>query len=132
MHSEVSEQTMANYAVNAMRFAYTPYTGFNVGATVLSAENHVLHTGANIEAGSSACGMCAERVAIAKCLLSGQTPMAIAIASKGGLSCCGICRQFMLDFPEMKVYIVDSDTVKIISRTTPRKMLPMGYIRTKK
>jgi len=132
IHSEVSEQTMADYAVKAMRYAYSPYTGFCVGATVLSVEYQVLHTGANVEAGSSACGMCAERIAIAKCLMANQIPAAIAIASIGGLSCCGICRQFMLDFPEMKVYIVDSETNKIIQKTTPRKMLPSGYQRVKK
>lgn len=127
----ISKEFLIDYAIRAMKRAYTPYTGFKVGATVLSARNSILFSGANIEAGSSACGMCAERLAIATCLFNGETPSVIAIATAGGYSSCGICRQFMLDFPDMKVYIVDSETAEITKETTPRKLLPSAYKREK-
>ena len=130
-HSIITPEILADYAVNARRKAFTPYTGFNVGAAVLSVENCIIFEGANIEAGSSACGMCAERITIANCLLGGETPMMIAIATEGGHSSCGICRQFMLDFPDMIVYIVDSETGLVTKETTPRKLLPSAYQRLK-
>ena len=60
---EVDEADLLRRARDARRHAYVPYSGFHVGAAVLSRSGG-LFTGANVENAAYPLGMCAERTAI--------------------------------------------------------------------
>ena len=62
---------LMEYAKEAMRKAYVPYSGFWVGAALLAADGRVF-TGCNIEDSAFSPTICAERTAFAKAVSQGQ------------------------------------------------------------
>lgn len=87
-------------AANAARHAYAPYSGFPVGAALLTADNRVF-TGVNIENASYGLTICAERNALAAAIATGARDFsAIAIATNGAAAVppCGACRQVLAEF----------------------------------
>jgi cytidine deaminase len=84
--------------------AYAPYSGFHVGAALLLADGSVV-TGANVENASYGLSLCAETVAVAKVLSSGERGGLVAVAVSGGaagepgkgasVTPCGRCRQVL-------------------------------------
>lgn len=82
--------------------AYAPYSGFRVGAALLTSTGKI-YTGCNVECASYAATSCAERTAIVKAVSEGELSFkAIAIASdaKNSTFPCGICRQVIVEFGE--------------------------------
>lgn len=80
--------------------AYAPYSGFKVGAVVLSASGKV-YSGCNVENASYGLTICAERVAIAKAVSEGETTIlavAIVAGEHNPASPCGACLQVMAEF----------------------------------
>ena len=81
--------------------AYSPYSGFKVGATILTKDGHTIN-GCNVENAAYGSTMCAERTAIYKAVSMGYKPgdfQAISIASSGdNFSPCGACRQVISEF----------------------------------
>ena len=93
-------------AEEARKNAYCVYSGFSVGAALLTKAGKV-YTGCNIENASYPAGICAERTAFCKALSEGEREFAaIAIAGgpvgeeADGAYPCGICRQFMNEFTD--------------------------------
>ena len=89
-------------ARGARALAYAPYSGFKVGAALLSRSGQVYSAG-NIENASSGAGICAERAALAKAIASGERDFeAIAIVgdTKEPIAPCGICRQSLIEYGE--------------------------------
>ncbi len=91
-------------AREARKQAYAPYSGFTVGAALLSSDGR-LFTGCNIENTSFTPTCCAERVALFKAVSEGYRNFnAIAVAGgfhgKEESECapCGVCRQVMSEF----------------------------------
>ena len=92
-------------AKNARCHAYAPYSGFSVGAALLT-KSGLCYTGANIENASFTPTVCAERVAFFGALHAGERDFS-AIAIVGGnrdgeitdyCPPCGVCRQIMAEF----------------------------------
>lgn len=84
--------------------SYCPYSGFSVGAALLSRNGRVF-TGCNIENAAYGPSNCAERTAFFKAVSEGVTEFsAIAIIggkkNEKGQFCapCGVCRQVMSEF----------------------------------
>ncbi len=88
--------------------AYAPYSGYHVGAAVLTQEGRIFG-GCNVENASYSVTLCAERGAIASAIAAGQRNLkAIAIVTEKIGSPCGACRQFLVEFnPEMTVVLAD-------------------------
>jgi cytidine deaminase len=98
----VSDRELVNMARQAVNNAYAPYSGFCVGAAVLAQDGEV-YTGCNIENASYGATVCAERVAVSKCISEGARLIRkIAICSSGQDQTfpCGICRQVLSEFME--------------------------------
>ena len=87
-------------AVKAKDMAYAPYSGFRVGACVLSRRGGI-YCGANVENASFSLTICAERAAIFRAVFEGDSEIeAIAIATDAEdfVYPCGACRQVIAEF----------------------------------
>jgi len=112
--------------------AYAPYSGYHVGAAVLTDEGEIV-TGCNVENASYGLTNCAERTAIFKAVSGGAKKIrAIAIAGPEGGSPaypCGACRQVIAEFAEsadMPIYIsTGADSCEVY---TLAELLPKGFV----
>ncbi|MCK9441239.1 MAG: coenzyme F420-0:L-glutamate ligase [Methanothrix sp.] len=95
-------------AAQAAKDAYAPYSGFLVGAALLSRSGKI-YTAGNIENAASGADICAERAALARAIASGEKEFeAIAIVGNAvePVSPCGICRQSLIEFGEDIIVIM--------------------------
>jgi len=117
-------------ARQARQTAFAPYSGYTVGAAVLG-DNDKIYLGANVEVACSSVGVCAERIAIANCVMDGATPKHLAIIADcdNPITPCGTCRQFMLEFSPLKVTLANLDGKR--KSTTANKLLPLKFERRK-
>ncbi len=92
--------------------AYAPYSGYRVGAALLTTEGGVF-TGANIENASYSMTICAERVAVFRAVMAGEKEFKILVVSSsgsGGVTPCGACLQVLAEFaPGLKVFTEDAN-----------------------
>src|SRR5690606_922023 len=107
-NSQYSELIQA--ALDARRLAHAPYSKFAVGAALLTANGEII-SGVNVENASYGMTICAERSAIVAAVSQGfREFVAIAVATPGGHSPCGACRQVLAEFtPDLLVLLVDAD-----------------------
>lgn len=113
----MDEKKLIEAALAARENAYVPYSGFAVGAALLTKAGRI-YTGCNIENAAYSPTNCGERTAFFKAVSEGERDFA-AIAVCGGLKgtapaeyCtpCGVCRQVMAEFcdPNFKIYCARS------------------------
>lgn len=114
-------------AKDAMEHAYAKYSGFKVGAALLTKSGKI-YTGCNIENSSFGASICGERVAFVKAISEGETGFeAIAIVSSSGdyTVPCGICRQFMSEFGlDIKIILENGRDMKVY---TLRDLQPEAF-----
>ncbi|OYP28348.1 cytidine deaminase [Rhodopirellula sp. MGV] len=97
-------------AIDARDQAYAPHSHFYVGAALWIPSGEIVH-GCNVENASYSLSICAERVAASTAVMKGYREFhAIAVASVGGVSPCGACRQFLSEFG-MDVQIIMADVL---------------------
>ncbi len=95
-------------AIEARENAYTPYSGYKVGAALLTANGQVFK-GCNVENASYGPSMCAERVAVFKAVSEGNMNFkAIAVVTVNGGAPCGVCRQVLREFASNLTVIIGS------------------------
>jgi cytidine deaminase len=93
--------------------AYAPYSGFRVGAALLTADDRII-TGVNVENASYPVSVCAERNAVGTAVGAGVTSIrAVAVVTDADTptSPCGACRQVLYEFggPGMAVIAESAD-----------------------
>lgn len=123
---ELNDKKLFEEAISAAEKSYSEYSGFSVGAALLTADGSV-YKGCNIENASYSLTMCAERTAFFKAVSEGAKEfMAIAIAgsSKGeyrNSPCfpCGACLQVMSEFCSSSFRIILSDGSHTLSEFMP-------------
>lgn len=95
---------------NVRANAYARYSGYHVGAAVLTASGEIFQ-GCNVENSSYGNTICAERAAVCAAVAAGQQDIvAICLSLTGQPVPCGTCRQFMYEFnPEMTVLLDNLD-----------------------
>lgn len=122
--------SLVDAALDVRRNAHAPYSHFLVGAALLSRTGETF-VGCNVENASFSLTICAERVAAGTSVANGQTQWtAVAIASRGGVTPCGACRQFLAEFGnDLLVICVDADTRKI-TRYRLSALLPHAFDKT--
>ena len=133
MDKKLAEE-MIELAIGQLQYSYTPYSGFKVGAALLTKDGK-FYTGCNIENAAFTPTNCAERTAFFKAVSEGEREFrAICIVGgKDGVlteyaAPCGVCRQVMMEF-------CDPETFKIILATgkeqyeifTLKELLPQGF-----
>ena len=108
-------------AEKARKQAYSPYSGYSVGAALLCSSGKV-YTGCNIENSAFSPTVCAERVSFFKAISEGERDFCAIAVAGGKKDCetctpCGVCRQVMMEFcnPEdfLIVYKENNDLKKI-------------------
>ncbi len=107
----LTNKELIELAYDAMKFSYSPYSNFKVGAALLTEDNNVF-IGCNIENSSYGATNCAERTAIFKAVSEGHTNIKrIAIVSNTHKETfpCGICRQVMTEFMKPDALILLDD-----------------------
>lgn len=119
---------LLNLAKEAMQYAYTPYSKFQVGAAILMKSGKI-YTGCNIENASYGATNCAERTAIFKAVSEGEKEIcAVAIVSSSNEFTypCGICRQVLAEFMKEGDFIFENaqNEVQIIPL---EKMFPYSF-----
>lgn len=121
----MNKEKLYRMAVDAAKNAYSPYSGFSVGAALLCSDGTVF-TGCNIENASYSVTVCAERVALFSAVAAGKREFcAIAVAggSDGDYSkpCppCGVCRQALSEFCGGDMAVILSDGAHRLEELLP-------------
>ncbi|WP_252736131.1 cytidine deaminase [Aestuariibacter sp. A3R04] len=124
---KISELTQA--AQRAQYNAHAPYSGFQVGAAVLT-ENDSIFCGCNVENAAYPLGQCAEATAIGAMVAGGhKTITAVVIASPTEEYCfpCGGCRQKIAEFAEDNTPVILVNTQGHIQSYTVGDLLPHAF-----
>lgn len=116
----MTDNELVKIAIDALKNSYSPYSGFRVGAALLTADGSTF-SGCNIENASYPAGICAERTAIGNAVSAGTTEF-LKIAIVGGRDgiitdyCppCGICRQVLSEFcgEEFEILLYNGEKIK--------------------
>lgn len=126
-------QELLDLAKEAMMRAYAPYSGYFVGAALLTKDGRV-YQGCNIENAAHTPTCCAERTAFFKAVYDGVRDFE-AIAVVGGkqgeitgmFPPCGVCRQVMMEFCDQDFMIYlgkENDAYEAVSL---KDFLPYGF-----
>lgn len=129
------------FARAALEEAYNPYSGFSVGAAVLTRTKGII-TGANVENAAYGEAICAERSALVRANAQGVGHMCVAIAVVARnrneptteiTAPCGACRQVIKEFAErsgmgeeFRVILATTDFSNIVVATLG-DLLPLSF-----
>ena len=129
----MTPEQLVREALEAMHFAYVPYSGFTVGAALLTKSGKV-YRGCNIENAAYGPSNCAERTAFFTAIAAGETEFE-SIAVVGGkdgvvtdiFPPCGVCRQVMQEFcaPDFMIYMGRGDDS--YEAVPLEQLLPYGF-----
>lgn len=131
---QVMVEKLIDTAIEQLKFSYTPYSNFKVGAALLTKSGKI-YTGCNMENASYTPTNCAERTAFFKAVSEGVRDFQ-AICIVGGkdgklteyTAPCGVCRQVMMEFCNPKTFqiilAVDKERYEIY---TLEELMPLGF-----
>ena len=119
-------------AAKAREYSYSPYSGFRVGAALLTKSGKVF-TGCNVENAAYSPTNCAERTAVFKAVSEGEREF-LAIAIVGGkgeelsdfCAPCGVCRQVLAEFTDKNFRIL-LGTPEQFSVYSMKEILPYSF-----
>ncbi len=129
----MTNQELCTLAIKAMDRAYVPYSGYTVGAALLTASGKV-YIGCNIENAAYSPTICAERTAIFKAVSEGERDfLKIAVAGgkggkiEGAFPPCGVCRQVMAEFCDKNFEILVVTGQESFEKYTLNDLLPHSF-----
>ena len=124
----MDNKLLARKAIEAKKYAYTPYSNFNVGAAVLTESGNV-YTGCNIENASFTPTICAERTAIAKAISEGDKKIkSIAVTGDSEWTFpCGVCRQVIREFSDKNTKVIIVKSEEEYKEYTVEDLLPNSF-----
>ena len=132
----MEKEELVKRAYEAQKFSYSPYSGFQVGAALLTKSGKV-YTGCNIENAAFSPTNCAERTAVFKAVSEGEMSFsAIAVVGnkKGApqeewefCTPCGVCRQVLLEFVNPEEFEVIAGKGNEIRKFTLSQLLPESF-----
>ncbi|HEY4282711.1 MAG TPA: cytidine deaminase [Chthoniobacterales bacterium] len=99
-------EKLKSAAIAARKNAYVPYSGFAVGAAILTKSGRIFQ-GCNVESISFRLTQCAEQVALGAAVASGDTEFVAVVVvadTEHPVMPCGGCRQVLAEFaPDVQV-----------------------------
>lgn len=123
-------QALIDAAKWVRRHAHAPYSEFQVGAALLSANGTII-VGCNVENAAYPAGICAERTAIASMVAAGERePIALAIVTEGDepAAPCGMCRQVLAEFAlDLPIVLVGEGATEVRESTSLAELLPRAF-----
>lgn len=130
----MTDRELIQYAIEARKQAYTPYSHFRVGAALLAADGTV-YSGCNVENAAYTPTNCAERTAFFKAVSEGKREfiaIAIVAAPEGEplrkTAPCGVCRQVMMEFCHPETFrVISAASVEDYEVFTLVQLMPMGF-----
>ena len=133
MEKEMINQLIET-AIHQLKYSYTPYSNFKVGAALL-AKNGQVYTGCNIENAGYTATNCAERTAFFKAVSEGVKDFQAicVVGGKAGVlteyaAPCGVCRQVMMEFCDPEEFeIVLGNSAGDIKVIKLKDILPEGF-----
>jgi cytidine deaminase len=114
-------------AIESRDKAYVPYSGFHVGAALIT-EDGSIYTGCNIEIASYSPTICAERTAIFKAISEGHKSIKkiAVIGDVENTFPCGVCRQVIREFGKDATIIV-ANSEDEYKEFTLEELLPNSF-----
>lgn len=130
MSSGLLERAVAS-ALKIRENAYAPFSGFKVGAALITGEGEIFN-GVNVENSSFGATVCAERNAIFSAVTAGKRDFSTVVIASNldgkAVYPCGICCQVMADFnPDMRIVLVNSETGVIEQDCTLKEIFPQNF-----
>ncbi len=129
----MKETELVELAIQAMQNAYAPYSGYKVGAALLTKEGKV-YLGCNIENASYSPTNCAERTAFFKAVSEGEREFSCiaVVGGKDGIITeifppCGVCRQVMQEFCVPETFRIILGRQNGYEEYTLKELLPCGF-----
>lgn len=127
MLSDEMRQVLIQTAQTARKWAYAPYSGYSVGAALLTVSGKI-YDGVNVENAAYPTGICAERVAVFKAVSQGEREFeAIAVVTSNAGSPCGACRQVLAEFGLNTVVLLADSAGNLQSEMTLADLLPGAF-----
>lgn len=132
------QKTLLNEAEKAMDTSYSPYSGFSVGAALMTRNEQII-TGSNVENAAYGNCICAERAALLRANAIGERMfICLAVIGRGkefktkeATAPCGTCRQMIYEssvISETDIEIILSNTDKTnIVITSISELLPLAF-----
>lgn len=121
------QKKLIEQAVEAWHKAYAPYSGYSVGAALLT-ESGEIYEGINIENAVYPLTICAERVAVFKAVSEGKKKFeAIAVVTKNGGTPCGSCRQVLAEFGLETLVLIADTSGELKNTYTVAELLPQSF-----
>lgn len=116
-------------AMTAREHAYAPYSGFKVGAALVTSDG-TIYTGCNVENIAYPLGTCAEAGAIAAMVAGGHRAISailVVAESPQPVSPCGGCRQKIAEFATADVPVILAGPAGPRAETTVGALLPGAF-----
>lgn len=116
-------------AWKARGHAHAPYSGFHVGAALLTSSGSVF-SGCNVENAAFPLCLCAERGALSAAVAEGLQPggLVAAVVVTDGVELtppCGACRQALIEFAEQLPVLLANRHARQLHRL--ENLLPHGF-----
>lgn len=125
----MSADPLLQAALAVRERAYTPYSGFKVGAALEATDGRVF-VGCNVENAAYGPTICAERNAVTTAVAEGVRSfrrIVVVGSGPGPTTPCGVCRQVLFEFaPDLEITAVGTDGASAVY-VLSRDLLPHGF-----
>ena len=125
----ISDEELIALAKEAREAAHAPYSNFEVGAALLTADGRVF-TGCNVENSTYGLSMCAERVAIFKAVSEGSheiAKVAVVTDHERLTPPCGCCRQMIWEFAMEETEVLIANLEGDVRKFEIKELLPEAF-----